>query len=48
MPEGMKDCTVYKLEGDSTSKTLLVVRCPQSEISTTFMRGKVTDSVSSN
>lgn len=46
MPEGMKDCKVYKLEG--SDKTLYVVRCPQSETSTTFMSGKVTNSVSSN
>lgn len=48
MPEGMKDCKVYSLEGDATSKTLTVVRCPQSETSTTFMNGKVSESVSSN
>jgi hypothetical protein len=48
MPEGMKDCKVYSLEGDATSKTLTVVRCQQSETSTTFMNGKVRESVSSN
>lgn len=48
MPEGMKDCKVYKLEGDTGSKTLTVVRCPQSETSTVSMSGKVLESVISN
>lgn len=40
MPEGMKDCKVYKLEGDGNSKTLTVVRCPHSDASTTYKTGK--------
>lgn len=40
LPEGMKDCKVYKLEGEGNSKTLTVVRCPYSETSTTYRTGK--------
>lgn len=40
MPEGMKDCKVYVLEGDASSKTLTVVRCPSSDTSTTYRVGK--------
>ncbi len=40
MPEGMKDCKVYVLDGDASSKTLTVVRCPSSDTSTTYKVGK--------
>ncbi len=40
MPEGMKDCKVYVLDGDASSKTLTVVRCPSSDTSTTYNVGK--------
>ena len=40
MPEGMKDCKVYRLEGEGNSKTLTVVRCPSSDTSTTYRVGK--------
>ena len=40
MPESMKDCKVYVLDGDASSKTLTVVRCPSSDTSTTYRVGK--------
>ena len=40
MPEGMKDCKVYMLDGDASSKTLTVVRCHSSDNSTTYKVGK--------
>lgn len=32
LPEGLKDCTIYRLEG---GPIITVVRCPNSETSTT-------------
>ena len=40
MPEGMKDCKVYVLDGDESSRSLTVVRCPSSDVSTTYKVGK--------
>ena len=40
MPEGMKDCKVYVLDGDASSRSLTVVRCPSSDTSTTYRVGK--------
>lgn len=32
LPEGLKDCTIYRMDG---GPTITVVRCPNSETSTT-------------
>lgn len=32
LPEGLKDCTIYRMDG---RPTITVVRCPNSETSTT-------------
>ncbi|SOK58886.1 Phage protein [Yersinia phage fHe-Yen9-03] len=40
LPTELKDCQIYKLTSNSTSKTLYVVRCPNSSTQTTFNSGK--------
>lgn len=37
MPPEMKDCKVFRLEGDGLSKTLYVVKCPNSNTSTSWI-----------
>lgn len=39
MPAGLKDCQIYRLNSD-TKSDLVVVRCPNSNTSTTFKSGK--------
>lgn len=34
LPDGMKDCKIYQMSGEGTSKTLYVVRCPNSQTNT--------------
>lgn len=35
MPDGLKDCKVYNVQSDDKSKTLHIVRCPNSSTTTT-------------
>lgn len=46
LPEGLKDCKIFKLNSGGAISTLMhVVRCPNSETTTTDSVGKTTQSV---
>ena len=45
LPEGLKDCKVYYLQAGGLGTFLNVVRCPNSQTTTTFTAGKATHSV---
>ncbi|AIW03777.1 hypothetical protein CPT_Moogle40 [Citrobacter phage Moogle] len=40
LPPEMQDCRVYKLNGDTTSRDVIVVRCPNSQTTTSYKYGK--------
>lgn len=40
LPPEMQDCKIYKLNGDATSKDVIVVRCPNSQTTTSYKYGK--------
>lgn len=40
LPEGIKDCKVYYIQGDLTNNSLNVVRCPNSSTTTQWQAGK--------
>jgi len=39
LPEELKDCKIFRLRGDNTS-TLRVVKCPNSNTTTSYSEGK--------
>lgn len=39
LPEELKDCKIYRLQGDGTG-SMAVMRCPLSTTSVTYMEGK--------
>lgn len=47
MPQGLRDCKVYTITNDSGGR-LYVVRCPNSDTSTTYKSGKVNKTVVSS
>lgn len=40
LPPEMQDCKVYKLNGDAISTDIVVVRCPNSQTTTSYRYGK--------
>lgn len=40
LPEGLKHCKVYRLNGDSGSRDVTVVHCPNSSTTTEYSCGK--------
>lgn len=40
LPPEMQDCKVYKLNGDATNRDIVVVRCPNSQTTTSYNYGK--------
>lgn len=40
LPAGLEDCHIYRVTPDGMGKTLYVVRCPNSNTSTTYSSGK--------
>ena len=40
LPPEMQDCRVYKLHGDAISRDIVVVRCPNSQTTTSYSYGK--------
>ncbi|QOI71567.1 hypothetical protein pEaSNUABM47_00083 [Erwinia phage pEa_SNUABM_47] len=48
LPSGLQDCQIYRLAADGIGKTLYVVRCPNSNTSTTFSSGKNNSTTVSN
>lgn len=46
LPEGLKDCKVYYLQGEGVLASYMrVVRCPNSQTSSSYTSGKTTQSV---
>lgn len=44
LPEGLQDCKIYVMQTDGLGSNLVVVRCPNSQTSTTYKSGKTTKS----
>lgn len=40
LPPEMQDCKIYKLNGDAISRDIVVVRCPNSQTTTSYRYGK--------
>ena len=43
VPDDLKDCKFYRVEGFNGTGNLKVVRCPNSNISTTYRSGKANE-----
>lgn len=40
LPPDMRDCSIYKLNGSTFRDDLIVVRCPNSQTTTSYRYGK--------
>ena len=40
LPPEMQDCKIYKINGDAISRDVIVVRCPNSQTTTSYKYGK--------